>query len=115
MRRSLGTAVFSGMLGVTLFGIFLTPVFFSVIQGLGESKPFAPFRDSVAISSALGVLLGLVGGYLLARLEALPLLWALPIGGFAGFFGVLAVVGIHHLSGHGTGAKGQEDQPPPGS
>jgi hypothetical protein len=27
MRRSLGVAVFSGMLGVTLFGIFLTPVF----------------------------------------------------------------------------------------
>src|SRR5262249_28577445 len=26
MRRTLGTAVFSGMLGVTLFGIFLTPV-----------------------------------------------------------------------------------------
>ena len=33
MRRSLGTAVFSGMLGVTIFGIFLTPVFFYVIQG----------------------------------------------------------------------------------
>lgn len=32
MRRTLGTAVFSGMLGVTLFGIFLTPVFFDVIQ-----------------------------------------------------------------------------------
>jgi multidrug efflux pump subunit AcrB len=32
MRRTLGTAVFSGMLGVTLFGIFLTPVFFFVIQ-----------------------------------------------------------------------------------
>ena len=30
MRRTLGTAVFSGMLGVTLFGIFLTPVFFSI-------------------------------------------------------------------------------------
>src|SRR5205823_109858 len=28
MRRSLGTAVFAGMLGVTLFGIFLTPVFY---------------------------------------------------------------------------------------
>ena len=27
MRRTLGTAVFSGMLGVTLFGIFITPVF----------------------------------------------------------------------------------------
>ena len=32
MRRALGTAVFSGMLGVTFFGIFLTPVFFYVID-----------------------------------------------------------------------------------
>ena len=32
MRRSLGLAVFSGMLGVTLFGVFLTPVFFYVLQ-----------------------------------------------------------------------------------
>jgi multidrug efflux pump len=32
MRRDLGIAVFGGMLGVTLFGIFLTPVFFYVIQ-----------------------------------------------------------------------------------
>lgn len=31
MRFALGSAVFSGMLGVTLFGIFLTPVFFYVI------------------------------------------------------------------------------------
>src|SRR5207245_2319995 len=41
MRRSLGTAVFAGMLGVTLFGIFLTPVFFYVIQGWGEMRLFA--------------------------------------------------------------------------
>ncbi len=34
MRQTLGIAVFAGMLGVTLFGIFLTPVFFYVIQGL---------------------------------------------------------------------------------
>ena len=32
MRRTLGTAVFAGMLGLTLFGIFLTPVFYYVIQ-----------------------------------------------------------------------------------
>ncbi|ODA27915.1 efflux RND transporter permease subunit [Planctopirus hydrillae] len=32
MRRALGTAVFWGMLGVTLFGIFLTPIFYEVIQ-----------------------------------------------------------------------------------
>jgi multidrug efflux pump subunit AcrB len=36
MRRTLGTAVFSGMLGVTIFGIFLTPVFFYVIQWVKE-------------------------------------------------------------------------------
>jgi multidrug efflux pump len=32
MRQSLGVAVFAGMLGVTAFGIFLTPVFYDLIQ-----------------------------------------------------------------------------------
>jgi multidrug efflux pump len=36
MRRTLGTAVFWGMIGVTAFGIFLTPVFFDVIQWATE-------------------------------------------------------------------------------
>jgi multidrug efflux pump len=36
MRRTLGTAVFSGMLGVTLFGIFLTPVFYYVMDWLSS-------------------------------------------------------------------------------
>ena len=39
MRRALGVAVFSGMLGVTFFGIFLTPVFFYVIQWFKRRKP----------------------------------------------------------------------------
>jgi multidrug efflux pump len=38
MRVSLGTAVFAGMLGVTVFGIFLTPVFFYVINREKKSK-----------------------------------------------------------------------------
>ena len=38
MRRTLGTAVFSGMLGVTLFGIFLTPVFYYVIQWFADRR-----------------------------------------------------------------------------
>jgi multidrug efflux pump len=43
MRRTLGTAVFSGMLGVTLFGIFLTPVFFFLIDWLAtRSLPTPP-------------------------------------------------------------------------
>jgi multidrug efflux pump subunit AcrB len=45
MRRTLGTAVFSGMLGVTVVGLFLTPVFFSVINRLSES---AFFNSTVA-------------------------------------------------------------------
>jgi len=40
MRSTLGIAVFSGMLGVTLFGIFLTPVFYYVIvRLLGQPTP----------------------------------------------------------------------------
>jgi multidrug efflux pump len=41
MRRTLGVAVFSGMLGVTLFGIFLTPVFFNVIEWFVDTPLFA--------------------------------------------------------------------------
>jgi multidrug efflux pump len=44
MRRVLGVAVFSGMLGVTLFGIFLTPVFFYVIEGFVETPLFTSAR-----------------------------------------------------------------------
>ncbi len=38
MRRTLGTAVFAGMIGVTLFGLFLTPVFFYVIRSLVRER-----------------------------------------------------------------------------
>ncbi|MES1261759.1 MAG: efflux RND transporter permease subunit, partial [Acidobacteriota bacterium] len=44
MRRTLGTAVFAGMLGVTLFGIFLTPVFFNVIQWFADWRDRNPGR-----------------------------------------------------------------------
>jgi multidrug efflux pump subunit AcrB len=40
MRRTLGTAVFAGMIGVTLFGLILTPVFFYVIDWLGGTRAF---------------------------------------------------------------------------
>ena len=42
MRRTLGTAVSSGMLGVTFFGIFLTPVFYYVISWFGERTSSRP-------------------------------------------------------------------------
>jgi multidrug efflux pump len=42
MRHTLGVAVFAGMLGVTVFGIFFTPVFYSVIRWLTARKKKAP-------------------------------------------------------------------------
>jgi multidrug efflux pump len=41
MRMTLGITVFSGMLGVTLFGVFLTPVFYYVIGRIGNAPMFA--------------------------------------------------------------------------
>jgi hypothetical protein len=48
MRRAMGVAVFSGMLGVTFFGLLLTPVFYLVIRSLAEAR-----RRSAAVSGAL--------------------------------------------------------------
>ncbi len=56
MRQTLGTAVFAGMLGVTLFGIFLTPVFFYVIQWLKDRRaeralvPVAGLHHAVSVN-----------------------------------------------------------------
>jgi len=41
MRQALGTAVFSGMLGVTIFGLIFTPVFYVVCRWLAERLPGA--------------------------------------------------------------------------
>ena len=48
MRRSLGTAVFSGMLGVTIVGLFLTPVFYVVLRKLFPTRvrPGKPVVES---------------------------------------------------------------------
>jgi len=42
MRRSMGVAVFAGMLGVTFFGLLLTPVFYVAIRGFIERRSPAP-------------------------------------------------------------------------
>jgi multidrug efflux pump subunit AcrB len=42
LRRAMGIAVFSGMLGVTLFGLFLTPVFFVAIELASRRKRSSP-------------------------------------------------------------------------
>jgi multidrug efflux pump len=95
MRRSLGTAVFSGMLGVTLFGIFLTPVFFYVIEGIGQVRQLTAGFVRWAGSLVLGEAVGLTFGFLLWRTHVMPLFWALIIGGILGV--LVAVLVVLHL------------------
>jgi multidrug efflux pump subunit AcrB len=70
MRQTLGTAVFWGMIGVTMFGIFLTPVFYYVIMRLADrgaeppqdkevaQVPDAPGKDERSKPAADGAVLG---------------------------------------------------------
>ena len=95
MRRSLGTAVFAGMIGVTVFGVFLTPVFFYVIQGFSERPWFANRRVRRTASWLLGGVLGAAIGFFLAKLGHVPLLWGPLVGAAVGVLTVLAVLDEH--------------------
>lgn len=46
VRAALGTAVFAGMIGVTLFGLFLTPVFYVALRKLSGSRPLVSHHSS---------------------------------------------------------------------
>jgi multidrug efflux pump len=83
MRRTLGTAVFSGMLGVTLFGIFLTPVFFVTVNWASESRLFASQQMQLAGRILLAVLtlglLQLIAMITAARRQRAVLAWEAKI------------------------------------
>jgi multidrug efflux pump len=55
MRQAMGIAVFSGMIGVTLFGLFLTPVFYTVLMKLGWKRAVAPAQKPEGSSPANAV------------------------------------------------------------
>ncbi len=48
MRAAMGVAVFSGMIGVTVFGIFMTPVFYVLVRRLAGNRPL-PHHGEVAV------------------------------------------------------------------
>ena len=50
VREALGTAVFAGMIGVTLFGLFLTPVFYVALRKLSGSHPLKSHHTSTLSS-----------------------------------------------------------------
>jgi multidrug efflux pump subunit AcrB len=39
MRQAVGVAVFFGMLGVTMFGLMFTPIFYMLVRGLADPRP----------------------------------------------------------------------------
>ena len=56
-RQALGTAVFAGMIGVTLFGLLLTPAFYVVCRRLARRRqPSVPHPDITAHQSAVGTI-----------------------------------------------------------
>ena len=50
MRQALGTAVFFGMIGVTIFGLLFTPVFYVIASWTADKVASARKRPRVAVS-----------------------------------------------------------------
>jgi multidrug efflux pump len=107
MRQTLGTAVFSGMLGVTLFGIFLTPVFFVVVERAAKHGPFAALRFNrfnVRLLYVLPILLCAAVGAMVYRLTDGSWLAAmLVLAGTALATGLLYL--FRHLRGGAVSAR----------
>jgi multidrug efflux pump len=49
MRHAMGVAVFAGMIGVTCFGLLLTPVFFTTLRKFGKKKQMAIPHEAVVM------------------------------------------------------------------
>ena len=66
MRSAMGVAVFAGMIGVTAFGLFLTPVFYVLLRKLTGNKPLRHHGEIATTTAAHG------GGALPAGALAAP-------------------------------------------
>jgi hydrophobe/amphiphile efflux-1 (HAE1) family protein/NodT family efflux transporter outer membrane factor (OMF) lipoprotein len=64
MRQAMGIAVFSGMIGVTLFGLFLTPVFYVTLMKLGWKKRPAT-ESKIPMLGSAGAAIGIIAAALL--------------------------------------------------
>lgn len=52
MRRAMGVAVFSGMIGVTIFSLFLTPVFYVLPRSVTGMKPLTQHGEATIPNKA---------------------------------------------------------------
>jgi multidrug efflux pump len=55
MRHAMGVAVFSGMIGVTAFGLFLTPIFYVLLRSLAKGQLHSAHNAELAPSVAPAV------------------------------------------------------------
>ncbi|HEX4510014.1 MAG TPA: efflux RND transporter permease subunit, partial [Burkholderiaceae bacterium] len=62
MRHAMGVAVFAGMIGVTAFGLFLTPVFYVLMRALTGNRPLKQHGDVPHVTEAPGLSSGEIGG-----------------------------------------------------
>jgi len=51
MRQAMGVAVFAGMIGVTVFGLILTPLFYYALANVGKGKPEPHIQDKDSLST----------------------------------------------------------------
>ncbi|MET0904686.1 MAG: efflux RND transporter permease subunit, partial [Tardiphaga sp.] len=52
MRQAMGVAVFAGMIGVTAFGIFFTPMFYVLLRALAGNRPLTQHGDATVDQDA---------------------------------------------------------------
>jgi len=52
MRQAMGVAVFAGMIGVTAFGLILTPVFYVLLRAASGNRPLTQHGHSTQQASA---------------------------------------------------------------
>ena len=55
MRQAMGIAVFAGMIGVTAFGLFLTPVFYVLLRRLAGNRPLKLHGEVPHVEAFAGV------------------------------------------------------------
>jgi len=76
MRQAMGIAVFSGMIGVTLFGLFLTPVFYVTLMKWGWKKHPAPApQPKIILPRSTGAVAGIIVGALLLSVPSANAGW----------------------------------------
>jgi multidrug efflux pump len=69
MRQAMGVAVFAGMIGVTAFGLFLTPVFYVLLRRLTGNRPLRLHGDVPHVEEAFA---GTGGSSAIKPLPAAP-------------------------------------------